>query len=148
MNWKAEVNKMNAAAYGWPKGWTSREDIADQLECSPERVREVLAPGIKAGTVEAKDFKIWEDGRFVRRTGYRKTIVNETKAAKEAKAASKGIETAGEVKVGMTAISRKRGGRGKVVKLRGDRVVIDWGGRSGERECGMKAILRGDVMVS
>jgi hypothetical protein len=72
MNWKAEVDRMNKAAYAWPKGWDTREDIADQLECSIDRVREILGPGIKAGAIEVKDFKIWDDGRFIRKTGYRK----------------------------------------------------------------------------
>jgi hypothetical protein len=139
MNWKAEVHRMNAAAYGWPKGWSSREEIAEQLECSPERVREVLNPGIKAGAIEVKDFKIWEDGRFVRRTGYRKVGV----AAPEAKPAPR-IE--GGIKVGMEVLSRKRGNRGKVIKVVGDRLTIDWGGTV--RDCGMSAVHKGDVRLA
>lgn len=74
MNWKNEVNRINKAAYCWPKGWSTREEIAEQLECSPDRVREVLAPGIKSGDIEVKDFQVWEDGRKIRKTGYRKVV--------------------------------------------------------------------------
>lgn len=81
MNWKNEVNRINKAAYSWPKGWSTREEIAEQLECSVDRVREILAPGIKSGDIEVKDFHVWEDGRKMRKTGYRKVVV-EAKASK------------------------------------------------------------------
>jgi hypothetical protein len=74
MNWKIEVNRINKAAFSWPKGWSTREEIAEQLECSPDRVREILAPGIKTGDIEVKDFQVWEDGRKIRKTGYRKVV--------------------------------------------------------------------------
>jgi hypothetical protein len=73
MNWRKLVNNTNASTFKWPAGWDTRETVAEQLECSPDRVREVLAPAIRAGAVEVKDFKIWEDGRFVRKTGFRST---------------------------------------------------------------------------
>ena len=78
MNWKNEVNRINKAAFSWPKGWSTREEIAEQLECSPDRVREVLAPGIKSGDIEVKDFQVWEDGRKIRKTGYRKVVAEAT----------------------------------------------------------------------
>lgn len=136
MNWKSEVNKMNTAAYSWPKGWSSREDIAEQLECSPERVREVLNPGIKAGTIECKDFKIWEDGRFVRRTGYRK--VSAVLPEKKEDAAPK---------AGMSVVSRKRGTRGKIVEVKGEKMVIEWE-TTGRKVCSMSALRKKDIRLA
>jgi len=73
MNWKKLVHKQNAKHYAWPEGWDPAEVIAEQLECSPERVREHLAPSIRAGEVEVKQFTIWdgETGRKVVKTGFR-----------------------------------------------------------------------------
>jgi len=135
MNWKNEVHKMNAAAYGWPKGWSSREEIAEQLECSPERVREVLAPGIKAGSIETKEFKIWDGGRLVRRPGYRK--VEKTAAAAAAPSVPK---------AGVEVISRKRGSRGRILEVRGNKMVIDWE-TAGRKECSLSAVKRGDIRL-
>lgn len=126
---------MNTAAYSWPKGWSSREEIAEQLECSPERVREVLNPGIKAGTIECKDFKIWEDGRFVRRTGYRKM----TAAVPE--------KVASVPKAGMSVVSRKRGTRGKIVEVKGDKMVIEWES-TGRKVCSMSALRKKDIRLA
>lgn len=73
MKWKKLVHKANARHYAWPAGWDPAEVIAEQLECSPERVREHLAPSIRAGEVEVKQFTIWdsETERKVVKTGYR-----------------------------------------------------------------------------
>lgn len=136
MNWKTEVNRMNAAAYAWPRGWSTREEIAEQVECSPERVREVLNPGIKAGTIECRDFKVWEDGRFVRRTGYRKVKAPEASGAKESSAP----------KAGMAVVSRKRGTQGKIVSVKGERLVIDWES-TGRKECSMSAFRKKDIRL-
>lgn len=135
MNWKNEVNKMNAAAYGWPKGWASREEIAEQLECSPERVREVLAPGIKAGSIETKEFKVWDGARFLRRPGYRKV---------EKGAAPASDETVPEA--GMAVVSRKRGTRGKIVEVKGQKMVIDWE-TTGRKECSLGALKKRDIRL-
>jgi hypothetical protein len=137
MNWKNEVNKMNAAAYSWPKGWSSREEIAEQLECSPERVREVLSPGLKAGTIETKEFKVWDGVRLLRRPGYRKVEKGEAPAP-----------TAASVpKAGMAVISRKRGSRGRILEVRGDKkMVIDWE-TAGRKECSLSALKRGDIRL-
>jgi hypothetical protein len=73
MKWKKLLHKQNARHYAWPPGWDTAEEIAEQLECSPERVREHLAPSIRAGEVECKQFTIWdsESGRKVIKTGFR-----------------------------------------------------------------------------
>jgi hypothetical protein len=73
MNWKTLVEKQNAETYTLPDGWDSRDAIAEQLECSPERVRLELAPAIKAGTVEMNVFPVWDKvtKRVQRVTAYR-----------------------------------------------------------------------------
>jgi hypothetical protein len=73
MKWKKLLHKQNARHYAWPPGWDTAESIAEQLECAPERVREHLAPSIRAGEVEVKQFTIWdgETGRKVTKTGFR-----------------------------------------------------------------------------
>ena len=73
MKWKKQLHKQNARHFAWPAGWDPSEAIAEQLECSPERVREHLAPSIRSGEVEAKQFTIWdaETGRKIIKTGFR-----------------------------------------------------------------------------
>ena len=73
MKWKKLLHKQNARHFAWPAGWDTAETIAEQLECSPERVREHLAPSIRAGEVEVKQFTIWdgETGRKIAKTGFR-----------------------------------------------------------------------------
>jgi hypothetical protein len=72
-NWKNVVTKINRKQYAWPAGWETREEVAEQLECSPERVSEILAPGIRSGDVEKGTFAVWDDhlNRKVMITGYR-----------------------------------------------------------------------------
>jgi len=73
MNWKTYVVDLQRRSYKLPEGWDSREDIAEQLDCSPEKVIDHLRPAIKAGEVESKQFDVWDDGleRKVRITAYR-----------------------------------------------------------------------------
>ena len=73
MNWKTYVVDLQRRSYKLPEGWDSREDIAEQLDCSPEKVLDHLRPAIKAGEVESKQFDVWDDGleRKVRVTAYR-----------------------------------------------------------------------------
>lgn len=75
MNWKALVEKNNAKLYVLPEGWTTREKVAEQLECSPDRVAQHLAPAIKEGTVEGKQFPIWDKltKRVIRVTAYKES---------------------------------------------------------------------------
>jgi hypothetical protein len=81
-NWKTFVNKDSAKRFVLPPGWDSREVIADQLECSPDRVREVLAPAIRSGEVEVKQFPVWDAklGRKVMVTAFR-TVTAPVKAS-------------------------------------------------------------------
>jgi hypothetical protein len=122
-NWKNILEKQNAAAYAWPKGWTSRDDVADQLECSPERVASLLAPGIRAGSVERQDFTVWDAKlkRLVRITGYRET----DKSAPPAPAASQPQNVTKAPPAGSKVVSRRNGRRGVVDKA--GRVLWDGG---------------------
>ncbi len=82
-NWKPYVASMNAKTYVLPAGWDSRDTVAAQLECSTDRVRVVLAPAIKAGEVETKQFPVWDriTKRVVSTTAYRRRVVKITKPA-------------------------------------------------------------------
>jgi hypothetical protein len=86
MNWKNLVEKQNSETYRLPSGWTSRDDVAEQLDCSPERVAEVLRPGIKAGTVERKVWPVWDalNKRVQQVTAFRQVAPKlDTKPAKK-----------------------------------------------------------------
>ena len=76
-NWKSIVSTNNAKTYVLPEDWDSRERVAEQLDCSVDRVRVLMAPAIKSGTVETKVFPVWDKitGRVMRVTAYR-TIAN------------------------------------------------------------------------
>lgn len=73
MNWKSYVEKKNAKTFVLPPGWDSRDDIAEQLECSPEKVKDHLRPSLKSGEVEEGVFPVWDSalGRLVRVIAYR-----------------------------------------------------------------------------
>ena len=60
-NWNKIVEAHNKEHYKWPSGWDTRETIAEQLECSPERVAEQLSSSIKGGQVEKKAITYWND---------------------------------------------------------------------------------------
>ena len=87
MNWKTHVETQSAKLFVLPEGWDSREKIADQLECSPERVRVQLAPGLKAGSIEMNVFPVWDKitKRVIRVTAYREKPTKPAKVAKVAK---------------------------------------------------------------
>lgn len=74
MNWRAFVEANNAKQYQLPSGWDAREKIADDLECSPDSVRKLMAAAIKAGSVETNVFPVWDKltKRVIRVTAYRK----------------------------------------------------------------------------
>lgn len=76
MNWKQLVESQNAKSYVLPAGWSSRDEIAEQLECSTDRVRVLLAPGLKTGAVETGVFPVWcaTTKRVIRVTAYRRTV--------------------------------------------------------------------------
>lgn len=73
MNWKNAVAKLNARHYAFPAGWDTRDAIAEQLECSTDRVDTLLGPGLKSGEIEKQQFPVWDArlGRKVLVWGYR-----------------------------------------------------------------------------
>lgn len=75
MNWRTFVEKKNAKTFVLPSGWDSRDKIAEQLECSPDRVDDHLRPAIKSGEVERQQFPVWDSQlkRKVLVTAYRET---------------------------------------------------------------------------
>ena len=74
MNWKTLVDTQNAKSYVLPPGWDSREKVAEQLECSPDRVRILLAPALRSGAIETDVFPVWCQitKRIIRTTAFRK----------------------------------------------------------------------------
>jgi hypothetical protein len=74
-NWKTLVEKENSKTFVLPEGWDSRDTVAEQLECSPEKVNDHLRPAIKAGKVETSVFPVWDSTlkRVIRVTAYRDT---------------------------------------------------------------------------
>lgn len=59
-NWKSFVETSQAKQFVLPDGWDTRETIAEQLGCSPDNVRRLLAAPIKAGVVEFKQLPLWD----------------------------------------------------------------------------------------
>lgn len=74
-NWKKEVSKINAEAFVLPDGWTSREDVAAQLECSEDRVDDNLRAGLKSGRFIKQSHKVWNEslGRCIPVIAYHDT---------------------------------------------------------------------------
>ena len=75
MSWKSFIETKQAKRYVLPKGWSKREDVADEIGCSPDNVRKLLGPEVKDGTVEFKVFPVWDDvtRRVKSVTAYRRT---------------------------------------------------------------------------
>lgn len=82
MNWKAAVSKLNSKHFAFPAGWDTRDTIAAQLECSPDRVDTLLGPGLKSGEIEKQQFPVWDArlGRKVLVWGYRQKTVTTPQA--------------------------------------------------------------------
>jgi hypothetical protein len=139
MKWKKLVNKQNQKHFAWPEGWDTAEQIAEQLECSPERVREHLSPSIKAGEVECKQHTIWdaETGRKITKAGFR--VVGSTPTPRGT--------TSTRVAVGAN-VQRKRSSNkeiGSIVKVTPKNVMIKW--KSGEKSHTKLAFRRGDLQL-
>lgn len=81
MNWKLLVEAQNRKTYVLPPGWDSRDKVAEQLECSVDNVRVLLAPAIRAKAVEVQQFPVWDDiiKKVVRITAYRRRVDNAQK---------------------------------------------------------------------
>ena len=59
-NWTLLAEKENAKAYVLPSGWDSRDTVAVQLDCAPEKVDDVLRPALKSGKVVKQQHRIWD----------------------------------------------------------------------------------------
>ena len=81
-NWKSLVEKTNAKTYVLPEGWDSRDSIAEQLGCSPEKVNDHLRPGLSAGEIEKQQFPVWSSqlSRKVMVWAYRRVQAKEAQA--------------------------------------------------------------------
>ena len=55
--------------------------MANDLKCSEDKVNDILREALKAGEIESKEHRLWEDGRIIRRRGYRIVPESERKAA-------------------------------------------------------------------
>jgi len=85
VDWKKLVDQQNAKTYSFPSkdGWETREAIAEELGCSPEKVHATLRPALSEGVVEKQEFPVWDPKlkRLIRVTGYRKTRETEVAPA-------------------------------------------------------------------
>ncbi len=84
-NWKKEVDKINSETFVLPDGWTSREDVAKQLECSEDKVDDNLRAGLKSGRFVKQSHKVWNDtlGRCVLVIAYHDTELDAKQSAPE-----------------------------------------------------------------
>ena len=63
MNWQKAIDKINQDKYKIPVGWDSKEKIAQELQCSPDRVHDLLKSGIASGAFESQEFPVWDAKR-------------------------------------------------------------------------------------
>ena len=62
-NWKKTIDAINAERYTIPAGWDTRDQVAASLECAPDKVLDLLKPGITSGEIERKEFSVWNPSR-------------------------------------------------------------------------------------
>ena len=62
-NWKKKVDEINRRRFTVPEGWETRDQVAENMECSADRVDKLLKPGLDDGTFERKLFSVWDDTR-------------------------------------------------------------------------------------
>ena len=96
-NWNRTVTEINRKRYVIPAGWDTREVVAESLECAPDRVADLLKPGIQSGEIERQEFSVWDDARRMttRVVCYR---VGDEKVAKSATKAQVDDRERGRVK--------------------------------------------------
>jgi hypothetical protein len=62
-NWIKTVNEINHKRFTIPLGWETRDQVAESLQCAPDKVADILKPGIASGDIEKQDFPIWDEKR-------------------------------------------------------------------------------------
>lgn len=79
MKWQKAVDLINIEKFKIPAGWDSKEKIAEELQCSPDRVHDLLKPGLASGAFESQEFPVWDAKRrlTVRVKCYRQKSGNE-----------------------------------------------------------------------
>jgi hypothetical protein len=71
MSIKSVVDKCLKEKYSFPKGWETKEQVAADLECSIDRVNELLKPALECGLIEMKKHRVWVNGTVTTMCGYR-----------------------------------------------------------------------------
>jgi hypothetical protein len=127
MNWKSLVEKTNQKVYVLPPGWDSRDDIAEQLECSPEKVDENLRPLLRSGEVVKDTFTVWDKRgkRPIRVIAYQK-VGKDAEASTAGSGATFDVKAVAKMKSGgldWNAIGAKFGLSGPSVRSRYRRAV-------------------------
>ena len=82
-NWKKESNRINSETFVLPAGWTSRSDVAKELDCSEDRVDDSLRAGLNSGRFIKQTHKVWNEmlGRCVPVIAYHDTAEDGVKEA-------------------------------------------------------------------
>ena len=62
-DWARKVDEINRKRFTVPLGWDTRDQVAESLQCDPDRVSDILKPGIQSGDIERSDFPVWDDRR-------------------------------------------------------------------------------------
>lgn len=62
-NWAKTIAKINKERFTIPAGWDTREQVAKALQCDPDRVLDILKPGLASGEIERKEFATWDEKR-------------------------------------------------------------------------------------
>lgn len=85
MNWQKAIDKINIEKFRIPAGWDTKEKIAEELQCSPDRVHDLLKVGLASGAFESQEFPVWDAKRrmTVRMRCYRQKIAGEQSAPVE-----------------------------------------------------------------
>lgn len=62
-DWTKTVNAINRSRYTIPEGWDTRDQVAESLQCDPDKVADILKPGVQSGEIERQEFPVWDDKR-------------------------------------------------------------------------------------
>lgn len=62
-NWAKTISKINKDRYQIPEGWDTKEQVAESLQCAPDRVNDLLKPGVALGEIDKQDFPVWDGNR-------------------------------------------------------------------------------------